>query len=274
MPLRWPRLSRAAAGGSLHLCPRLRPGSSSVLSLRRGGLNLLGSGPGPIIGPVSSLVAISQRIPTVGIFAYLLAAQAKAMECLPISKTAEASAVMMTKTALSGTTVASKTKRRRKRISASAKAAAKGATDKFYEESGTHGGAPPTEALLAAAEHSGLDARILAEILETARFEYEKALVMCTKSGSMKCLDVLDIEAREQCDQEGLHLHQRPKDAAEWSSFTAKANPHQWRPAADYSERMISSVVGEFNHYFVCKAGGPNNSCWTMARSSGHRCPT
>jgi hypothetical protein len=68
MPLRWPRLSRAAAGGSLHLCPRLRPGSSSVLSLRRGGLNLLGSGPGPIIGPVSSLVAISQRIPTVGIF--------------------------------------------------------------------------------------------------------------------------------------------------------------------------------------------------------------
>jgi hypothetical protein len=73
---------------------------------------------------------------------------------------------MMTKTALSGTTVASKPIRHRKRISASAKAAAKGATDLLYEECGTHGGVPPTEALLAAAEHSGL---ALAHLLKSWR---------------------------------------------------------------------------------------------------------
>jgi hypothetical protein len=66
MPLWWPRISRAAAGGTLHLCPLLRPWSSSALFHLGVGLGLLGSGPGPIIGSVSSLVAISQRISSVG----------------------------------------------------------------------------------------------------------------------------------------------------------------------------------------------------------------
>jgi hypothetical protein len=30
---------------------------------------------------------------------------------------------------------------------------------------------------------------------------------------------------------------------------------------------MVSSVVRKFNYYFVCKAGGANNVCWTMINS-------
>jgi hypothetical protein len=86
MPLWWPRISRAAAGGTLHLCPLLRPWSSSALSHRGVGLGLLGSGPGPIIGSVSSLVAISQRIFTVGFSLSSAPLELTRWKALPILK--------------------------------------------------------------------------------------------------------------------------------------------------------------------------------------------
>jgi hypothetical protein len=103
--------------------------------------------------------------------------------------------------------------------------------------------------------------------LKVVSIELEVTIVEKFALWKAKKPDVLDIDAMEQYDQEGLHLHQRLEEAAEWSSFTSKANPHQWRLASDYSERMVSSVVGEFNYYFVCKAGGVNNICWTMINS-------
>jgi hypothetical protein len=102
--------------------------------------------------------------------------------------------------------------------------------------------------------------------LKVVSMELGVSLAEKFKLWSAKKPDILDVNAMNQYDQEGLDLHQCLEEASDWSSFTSKSNPHEWRLASDYSECMVSSVVGAFNYYFVCKAGGIN-PCWTMINS-------
>ena len=77
----------------------------------------------------------------------------------------------------------------------------------------------------------------------------------------------LDPVAIDRYDQEGILLQVRLEEADAWTSFSSRDNPSEWRMASGYSERLVSSVAGEFNYYFVCMAGGPANTCWTMISS-------
>jgi hypothetical protein len=113
---------------------------------------------------------------------------------------------------------------------------------------------------------------ILAPIIDILKFKMisiEAEAMILDKYALWKSAtpDVDDPAAMEQYNKDGIKLHADLEDAAAWTSFASKDNPNAWRRAADYSERLVSTVVGAFNYYFICKAGPKDNICWTMINS-------